>query len=79
MRVCSIAVATTLLLTLNVSEKAAAIDFSQPEFAQHLINGQHERVEIQGLGGLYYGLAAYLNGVKICPALLQRSGASFLS
>lgn len=85
MRVRLIALATTLLLALSVSGKAAAqksldismIDFSQPEFAHHLINGQHERVEIQGLGGLYYGLGAYIKGVTRCPALLQRSVASF--
>lgn len=67
---------------LNAAERTSldlsTINFSQPEFARHLINGQHERVEIQGLGGLYYGLAAYLNGVEMCPALLQRSVASFV-
>jgi len=65
---------------LNASEGIAAqssddptIEFSQPTFAQHLMSDRHERVEIQGLRGLYYGLAAYLNGVNACPALLDRS------
>lgn len=86
MNVRPMTVLATSLLLLNISENASAqgscdistLDFAQPAFARHLINDQHERVEIQGLAGLYYGFAAYMRGVGMCPTLLQRSPASLL-
>jgi len=74
-----IVLATTIYLILQndvsaqTSPSLSPDDFSQPIFVQHLLNGQPERVEIQGLTALYYGLAAYVHGVQACPSLMQRS------
>lgn len=54
----------------------SSVQWAQPTFVQHLINDQHERVQIQGVKGLSYGYGAYMGGVGRCPNLLNRTPAS---